>query len=107
MSCSEEEVQRYELARDLLDSMISTCCHESHLEKKKENPDFQKIQLISQVRQRFSLEENNLSIDDYQKIDQIINEYGPISKAHYLDMKPNTSGWEKFIASVNKITNAP
>ncbi|MBU2708755.1 DUF2384 domain-containing protein [Zooshikella marina] len=80
---TSERLARYETAQEILGLLIAMRAEWIHEEQKTtHNPNHTRIDQWIAESSQYRKELHNLRINDHNKIDFIINEYGPIVKAY-------------------------
>ncbi|MBU2708711.1 hypothetical protein KCM76_22150 [Zooshikella marina] len=79
---TSDKLARYETAQEIIGMLISIRAEWIYEEKAKAKPDQEKIDKWMAESTSYRKELHNLRINDHNKIDFIINEYGPIVKTY-------------------------
>ena len=73
---TQEEAIAYECARETMNDMVAICSSRIAKEKKKANPNLQKIQSLYSQRLKFLKERDLISLHDQETIQKIFKNYG-------------------------------
>lgn len=91
MTWTQEEVAAYESACDAIGAMISIRSAWLGKERKKENPDQEKIKQWRAESSALEGERHNLSLKDQAAIKAVIDKYTPIIRADR-GLEPKSNG---------------
>ena len=78
-----ERFEIIELADEVMKDILGINFRAIMAEKRKENPDIEKINYLKEERERLYAEQQQISFNDKEALQGYIKKYGPIIKADF------------------------
>ena len=78
-----ERFEIIELAKSTMTGILGIYFRAIMAEKRKENPDTEKLSRLEEERLQLKAEQKQISFDDKEALQKYIDKYGPIIKTHF------------------------